>query len=46
MGPHAKVIVTGDLSQIDLPKKQMSGLLKAVKILDNIEGIHFQYLQI
>ena len=44
MGPHAKVIVTGDLSQIDLPKKQMSGLLKAVKILDKIEGIHFQYL--
>ncbi len=44
MGPHAKVIVTGDLSQIDLPKKQMSGLLKAVKILVNIEGIHFQYL--
>jgi phosphate starvation-inducible PhoH-like protein len=44
MGPHAKVIVTGDLSQIDLQKKQMSGLLKAVKILDNIEGIHFQYL--
>lgn len=44
MGPHAKVIVTGDLSQIDLPKKQQSGLLKAVKILDNIEGIHFQYL--
>ena len=44
MGPHAKVIVTGDLSQIDLPKKQMSGLLKAVKILANIEGIHFQYL--
>lgn len=44
MGPHAKVIVTGDLSQIDLPKKQQSGLLKAVKILANIEGIHFQYL--
>lgn len=44
MGPHAKVIVTGDLSQIDLPKKQMSGLLKAVKILDKIDGIHFQYL--
>lgn len=44
MGPHAKVIVTGDLSQIDLPKKQMSGLLKAVKILDKIKGIHIQYL--
>lgn len=44
MGPHAKFIVTGDLSQIDLPKKQQSGLLKAVKILKDIEGIHFQYL--
>lgn len=44
MGPHAKFIVTGDLSQIDLPKKQQSGLLKAVKILEGIDGIHFQYL--
>lgn len=44
MGPHAKFIVTGDLSQIDLPKKQHSGLLKAVKILEGIEGIKFQYL--
>jgi phosphate starvation-inducible PhoH-like protein len=44
MGPHAKFIVTGDLSQIDLPKKQQSGLLKAVKILEGIEGIRFQYL--
>lgn len=44
MGPHAKFIVTGDLSQIDLPKKQQSGLLKAVKILKDIEGVHFQYL--
>lgn len=44
MGPNAKFIVTGDLSQIDLPKKSHSGLLKAVNILDNIEGIHFAYL--
>lgn len=44
MGPHAKFIITGDLSQIDLPKKQQSGLLKAVKILEKIEGIHVQYL--
>lgn len=44
MGPHAKFIVTGDLSQIDLPKKQLSGLLKAVKILEEIDGIKFQYL--
>ena len=44
MGPNAKFIVTGDLSQIDLPKKTQSGLLKAVNILNNIEGIHFAYL--
>ncbi|MFN7311920.1 MAG: PhoH family protein [Bacteroidota bacterium] len=44
MGPNAKFIVTGDLSQIDLPKRSQSGLLKAVKILEGIKGIHFAYL--
>jgi phosphate starvation-inducible PhoH-like protein len=44
MGPHAKFIITGDLSQIDLPKRSHSGLLKAVNILSNIQGIHFAYL--
>ncbi|MCU0442255.1 MAG: PhoH family protein [Bacteroidia bacterium] len=44
MGPHAKFIVTGDLTQIDLPKKQASGLVRAAKILDGIEGIQFAYL--
>lgn len=44
MGPHAKFIITGDLTQIDLPKSQQSGLLKAVKILNNIEGIQFAFL--
>lgn len=39
MGPTAKFIVTGDLTQIDLPKKIQSGLATAVKLLDNIEGI-------
>jgi phosphate starvation-inducible PhoH-like protein len=39
MGPNAKLIITGDLSQIDLPRKQMSGLGKALRILDNIKGI-------
>lgn len=39
MGPNAKLMITGDLSQIDLPKKQQSGLHKALKILKNIEGI-------
>ncbi|MCH2045205.1 MAG: PhoH family protein [Saprospiraceae bacterium] len=39
LGPSAKCIVTGDLSQIDLPRNQRSGLLRGLHILDNIEGI-------
>ncbi len=39
IGSSAKAIITGDLTQIDLPKNQRSGLLKASKILQNIEGI-------
>ncbi|WP_306643894.1 PhoH family protein [Sanyastnella coralliicola] len=39
MGQSAKFIITGDVSQVDLPRKQPSGLLRAVKILDNKEGI-------
>ena len=39
MGPNAKLIITGDLTQIDLHKKQQSGLFRALKILKNIEGI-------
>lgn len=39
IGASAKAIITGDLSQVDLPKNQKSGLLKASRILQNIEGI-------
>lgn len=39
MGPTAKLIITGDMTQVDLPKKQQSGLVKAVRILKGIEGI-------
>jgi len=39
MGPNAKMIITGDLSQVDLPKKQQSGLAKSLKILSKIDGI-------
>ncbi len=46
MGPHAKVIVTGDLTQIDLPKKHMSGLATGVRILGGIKGIKVQYLDV
>ena len=44
MGPTAKFIVTGDITQIDLPKKQQSGLNSALKLLDHIEGIDIIYL--
>jgi len=33
------MIITGDLSQVDLPKKQQSGLAKSLKILSKIDGI-------
>ena len=39
MGSNAKFIVTGDLTQIDLPSKQPSGLLQAVRLLKKVEGI-------
>ena len=39
IGSNAKAIITGDLTQIDLPKNQRSGLDKAVRILQNIDGI-------
>lgn len=39
IGANAKAIITGDLTQVDLPKNQRSGLEKATRILRNIEGI-------
>ena len=39
MGSNAKFIVTGDLTQIDLPSKQPSGLLQAVRLLKKVEEI-------
>ncbi len=41
MGPAAKFIVTGDITQIDLPAKQPSGLVQAMKLLQKIKGIDF-----
>jgi phosphate starvation-inducible PhoH-like protein len=43
-GIAAKFIVTGDVTQIDLPRNQASGLLQADKLLNNIKGIDFIYL--
>ncbi|MFZ4463372.1 MAG: PhoH family protein [Bacteroidales bacterium] len=44
MGKSAKFIVTGDITQIDLPAKQPSGLLQAMYVLKDVEGISFIYL--
>ncbi|MEE9373943.1 MAG: PhoH family protein [Saprospiraceae bacterium] len=44
LGPSAKCIITGDLSQIDLPRSHQSGLYNAVKLLGNIDGISKVYL--
>lgn len=41
MGPNSKVIINGDLSQIDLPLHTKSGLKEAVKILKDVKGISF-----
>ena len=43
MGENSKFIVTGDITQIDLPNKKNSGLLKVSKLLKNINGIEFIY---
>lgn len=44
MGKSAKFIITGDVSQIDLPRNQVSGLQKAADMLKDIEGISFVFL--
>lgn len=39
MGWNTKMIITGDMTQIDLPREQKSGLKEALRILSNVEGI-------
>ncbi|HQN98808.1 MAG TPA: PhoH family protein, partial [Bacteroidales bacterium] len=44
MGRNAKFIITGDITQIDLPPSQKSGLIHATQILKGIQGIDFVFL--
>ena len=44
MGWNTKMIITGDTSQIDLPRPQKSGLIEALHILGNVEGIGVVHL--
>ena len=41
MGVNSKIVITGDPTQIDLPKHEESGLLQAVRILKEVDGIEF-----
>jgi len=43
LGFNSKAVITGDITQIDLPNASRSGLVEASKILKNVEGIAFQY---
>jgi len=44
LGISSKVVITGDITQIDLPKNQQSGLRQVESILKGIEGVNFIYL--
>ena len=44
MGTNTKMIITGDLTQVDLPHEQRSGLKEALHILDGVEGIGVVHL--
>jgi phosphate starvation-inducible PhoH-like protein len=38
-GEGSRIVVTGDVTQIDLPKEKKSGLVHAIHVLDGVEGI-------
>lgn len=44
MGIGSKVVITGDITQIDLPRGKKSGLIEAMNVLKNIKGIEFVFL--
>ena len=44
LGVNSKAVITGDKTQIDLPKREESGLVQIERILPGIDGIGFQYL--
>ena len=43
LGFHSKVVVTGDITQVDLPPERVSGLIEVREILRDVEGIEFVY---
>lgn len=45
LGPNSKAIITGDITQIDLPSKSASGLVQVKEILKNVDGVGFTYFK-
>jgi phosphate starvation-inducible PhoH-like protein len=45
LGNNSKAVITGDITQIDLPNPRKSGLVDAINILDGVEGIHFCHFE-
>ena len=45
MGNNSRAVITGDLTQIDLPNPKRSGLLEALRVLDGVEGISFCHFE-
>ena len=43
LGFNSKAVITGDVTQIDLPNARRSGLLEAIDILKNVQGLSFVY---
>ncbi|MEX1118410.1 MAG: PhoH family protein, partial [Terrimicrobiaceae bacterium] len=43
LGPGSKCVVTGDQTQIDLPRNKRSGLIEAAEALRDVDGIAFQF---
>ncbi len=45
MGNNSKAVITGDITQIDLPNPRRSGLVDAINVLDGVDGIHFCHFE-
>lgn len=45
IGFNSKAVITGDITQIDLPRGQRSGLKQAIEVLEDVSGIHFTFFQ-
>jgi len=45
IGFNSRAVITGDITQVDLPRHQMSGLRHAIEVLQNINGIAFNFFQ-